>query len=186
MSFVHYDIFCLVCVSCRVVLGFLVTSSPLGLISSTTRGVMTVTTIWRGASCLRTSKPGNPLNAVHKTGMWKKVERSKFNGCLSIVSPVWLLTATSGGAKAAASVPTSEETTVTTSLLLQRSSAITEFTVTPADLWHCFYICIFLHSLSCNRGTWGWKPSSTQYIYFSTLSREELTDFSLCQYMKAH
>lgn len=126
MFFVHYDIFCLVCVSCRVVLGFLVTSSPLGLISSTTRGVMTVTTTWRGASCLRTSKPGNPLNAVHKTGMWKKVERSKFNGCLSIVSPVWLLTATSGGAKAAASVPTSEETTVTTSLLLQRSSAITD------------------------------------------------------------
>lgn len=43
------------------------------------------------------------------------------------VSPVWLLTATSGGAKAAALMPTSEGTTVTTPPLLQRSSAITDW-----------------------------------------------------------
>lgn len=43
----------------RAALASPVTSSPRGLTSSTTRGATTATTIWRGASCPRTSKPGN-------------------------------------------------------------------------------------------------------------------------------
>lgn len=58
----------LVCWSPRVAPGFLATSSLPGLISSTTRGGMTAMMTWRGASCLRTSKPGR----INKHRLTKK------------------------------------------------------------------------------------------------------------------
>lgn len=85
------SIYRLVCLSCRAALGFLVTSSPLGLISSTTHGVMTATMTWRGASCLRTSKPGkNAEIRSAKRRAWSRnlakgrARAAQFNGCLFI------------------------------------------------------------------------------------------------------
>lgn len=57
--------------SCRAAPVFPVTSSPPGLTSLTTPGVTTATTTWRGASCLRTSRPGkNQLIVFPPQSVW--------------------------------------------------------------------------------------------------------------------
>lgn len=71
----------------RAALASPVTSSPRGLTSSTTRGATTVTTTWRGASCLRTSKPGNrKKNKPSPTTLWWNAADVRIELCY-LVSP---------------------------------------------------------------------------------------------------
>lgn len=185
------DMFCLLSCPCRVAPGFPVMSSPLGLISLTTHAVTTVTMTWRGASCLRTSKPGK-----NETFPWSNANVTKSK---EMISPwmcfVWFsslaadsyewgsqssgISAYIGGDESYHLPPPSEEL----------SHYWAEFTVTPADLWLCFffllvYFCTLTDIIRLRHKTR--KLPSTQYIQFSILSREALTNLSLCQYMKVH
>lgn len=120
------------------------TSSPRGPTSSTTRGATTATTTWRGASCPRTSRPGEkkipPSPPRRKRGHGPHVTPSIKN----LVRPVWPLTAMSGGARAAASALPWEGTTATSSLPLRRSSATTD--QRPRSLAHSHWPVAFLFS----------------------------------------
>lgn len=72
----------------RAALASPVTSSPRGLTSSTTRGATTATTTWRGASCPRTSKPGNrkKKQKTKKTPHLKHCDWTRPTSLLSLIT----------------------------------------------------------------------------------------------------
>lgn len=68
----------------RVDLCFLATSSPPDRTSSTTHGATTATTTWHGASCPRTSRPGErkPLSTSSSKEAWPRFPSNAVNKTL--------------------------------------------------------------------------------------------------------